>query len=168
MGDKFDYVALSFSRFVGAAFSRDRKGRTDRLFLNRGCPRRARPSRKPLLQSNSITCSFRITGKNRPYKAKSRTITGSAFIFLIDLLLIKIYDFNLFLPKPARPINPVPKSSMVAGSGTGVVPPPFSGAIVPLPSSEPIPCTRVAARYVPLPFVAVLKKLKESTDIGES
>jgi len=43
---------------------------------------------------------------------------------------------NFLLPRPARPIRPVPRSSMVAGSGTGAPP----GATQPLPSpSSPIP-----------------------------
>jgi hypothetical protein len=38
---------------------------------------------------------------------------------LISIVEYSIYFLNFFLANPANPINPDPKRSMVAGSGTG-------------------------------------------------
>jgi len=48
---------------------------------------------------------------------KSRANFSPAFLCFIDLQVNYLKSF--FLPAPARPISPVPKRSMVAGSGTG-------------------------------------------------
>src|SRR4030042_4976828 len=50
---------------------------------------------------------------------------------------------NFFLPYPASPINPEPRRSMVAGSGTGVVPFPLVGPSFTKASLPPLakPCT---------------------------
>ena len=64
-----------------------------------------------------------LNGQQRNFnKKKAEELSLSAFFLSKKFLVLIFYLLLLlFLANPANPTNPEPKSSIVAGSGTGVV-----------------------------------------------